>query len=208
MPQTARKTAPDETHLIMGTIVAISGQHIAVTTENGTVMATRAVGCLVAPVPGDFVLVAHAQPQAFVLSVLSRNNADQDTELDTPGNMTIRARGDVHVLADGDMNAIAGQTMSLSGQTAEARFGDATLWITSLRLTAKLVSTVASTVEHVMGTLTQRLKNSVRLVEEHEEVQSSSSRYLVENTLTMHSKNAVHVAEEVAKIDAGQVHLG
>ena len=41
-----------------------------------------------------------------------------------------------------------------------------------------------------------------------EEVQSGSTRYLVEDTLTMQAKNADHTAEEIVRINAEQVHLG
>jgi len=45
-------------------------------------------------------------------------------------------------------------------------------------------------------------------LKDHEEVQTGSTRYLVDTNLTMHSKNAMHVAEEIVTINAGQVHLG
>jgi len=67
---------------------------------------------------------------------------------------------------------------------------------------------VADTVDTVYRRLTERLINAVRFVKEDEEVQTGSTRYLVEDTLTMHSKNAVHMAEEIVTINAEQVHLG
>jgi hypothetical protein len=66
---------------------------------------------------------------------------------------------------------------------------------------------VAGRAENIFHRLTERLTNTFRYVTEHEEVQTGSTRYLVEETLTMHSKNAMHMAEEMVSINAEQIHL-
>ncbi len=208
IPQPSIPYASEGLGLLHGRVRAASDRHFAVSTERGEFLAERADGCLLRPRPGDLVLLSADSQESFVLSVLRRADRNAFSELDFPGTVALRARGDMHFLADGDLNAAAGKAMSLTAETAEARFGEASLLVKTLRTTAKCLSLVAETVDQVASRLTQRLKNTVRLVEEHEEVQAGTTRYLVENTLTMHSRNAIHVAEEVVKIDAGQVHLG
>lgn len=73
---------------------------------------------------------------------------------------------------------------------------------------ARSIHIAAQNVENTFRRLTQRLKDAFRFVEDQEEVQSGSSRHVVEDTLTMHAKNAVHMAEEVVTVNAKQVHLG
>jgi uncharacterized protein YktB (UPF0637 family) len=72
----------------------------------------------------------------------------------------------------------------------------------------KRIKMVANTVENTFRRLTQRLQDAFRFVQDHEEIQTGSTRYLVEDTLTINAKNAVHMAEEIVTINAEQVHLG
>ncbi|RLG68848.1 MAG: hypothetical protein DRO11_08520, partial [Methanobacteriota archaeon] len=75
-------------------------------------------------------------------------------------------------------------------------------------LQVKHIKTVSATVENVCKRLTQRLKDSFRFVKDLEEVQTGSTRYLVEDTLNMHSKNTVLMSEEIVTINGEQIHLG
>jgi hypothetical protein len=63
-------------------------------------------------------------------------------------------------------------------------------------------------VDHIFDRLTQRLKNHTRYVEDQEEVQTGSSRYLVEDLLTVQTKNTLHQAEEIITLNGEQIHLG
>jgi hypothetical protein len=197
-----------EPSLTNGHVLALCGQRYAVSTKRGEVRAEPAAGCLLKPEPGDLVLLSLDGADIFILSVLRRALGREDAEMDFPGALALRTRGDIRLLADGDLSAAASRSMTFYAETAEAHFGEATLVSRVARATAKTLAVMAEAMETVAASLTQRLKNSVRLVEEHEEVQAGSSRLLVENTLTVHAKNALHVAEDVVKIDAGQVHLG
>ncbi len=187
---------------------AVSGDHVVLLADFGDIHAERAAGCLLAPRPGDLVLASvDAGGHAFVLSVLKRE-AEAPGEIAYPGDLRLRADGDLRLDAGGEAALSAKETLTLAAKEGEAAFEKASLLAKTAEARFKTLTMMAGAVEQFFSRLTQRLTNSVKLVEEHEEVQAGSARYLIEDTLTMHSKNAVHIAEEVAKIDAGEVHLG
>lgn len=187
---------------------AVSGDHAVLRAAFGEIRAERAAGCLLAPRPGDLVLASvDADGGAFVLSVLTRE-AKAPGEIDYPGDLRLRAQGDLRLDAGGDAGLSAGETLTLAAREGDAAFEKVSILAKTGSVRLKSLTMMAGAVEQFFSRLTQRLTNSVRLVEEHEEVQAKSARYLTEDTLTMHSKNALHIAEEVVKIDAGEVHLG
>ena len=67
---------------------------------------------------------------------------------------------------------------------------------------------VAKAVEHTFKRFTQRFENCERYVEDHEEIQTGSTRYLVEDTMTTHAKNTMNVSEELHTMQAEQIHMG
>jgi hypothetical protein len=67
---------------------------------------------------------------------------------------------------------------------------------------------VADAVDSLCRRLVQKLVSSYRYIEEHEEIQSASTRILVDGTMTVQTKNTVHTTEGHIKLDAEQIHLG
>jgi hypothetical protein len=189
-------------------VLALTDGHCVLSTPRGELLARRATGCLLAPLPGDLVLASvDGAGTAFVLSVLDREN-DAAGSIDYAGDLHLRAEGNLRLDAGGDASLSATDTVTLAGDRGEAAFRALSILAKTARVRLKTLSTMAQTVEQFAVRLTQRLTNAVRLVAEHEEVQAGSARYCVADDLTMHAKNARHIAEEVIKIDAGQVHLG
>lgn len=208
MHNTAKRLDMVQPVLEYAHVRAASGDRVVLAASYGEILAERAAGCLLAPRPGDLVLASvDASGRAFVLSVLTREQAAPG-EIAYPGDLRLRAGGDLSLDAGGDASLSASRNLTLAAEEGEAAFGKVSILAKAARVQVKVLSLMAGAVEQIVARLTQRLTNSVRLVEEHEEVQAGSARYVIEDTLTMHSKNALHIAEEVAKIDAGQVHLG
>lgn len=208
MPQTAKRLETAPPVLEYAHVVSVDDRACLLAADCGELAATRATGCLLAPQPGDLVLASvDGAGRAFVLSVLARPEAAPGT-IDYPGDVTLRTGGDLRLHGTGDTSLSAGATVTLAGEHGEAAFGSMSLLTKVARLRCKTLSVMAKAAEQLVGHLTQRLTNAVRLVADHEEVQAQSMRYCVADTLAMHAKNAQHIAEEVVKIDAGQVHLG
>ncbi len=201
-----------------GEVVDEAGEALAVRTSLGTVEARRALSCLIQPRAGDRVLVSmDADGAGYVLSLLERaQGQERDTRLVVDGDLSIHARdGDLSLTADRDVTLAAEDALALASRKVSVHAGAGEAVIERLSVAAKAlqaqikrIRTVASSVEQTVHRLTQRLQDSFRYVEDQDEVQCGSARYLVEDSLTVQSRNAVHMAEEVVTINAEQVHLG
>ncbi len=221
MDNLARQLKSERPELVYGHVVARTGDLFSVRTEDGPLQCERADGCLLLPATGDLVLVstmASAQfgRQGFVLSVIKKSNARRASEIQHTGDLLIRtSQGDLNVTSDNNLSLIAADRTALLSKTLTAGAESAELKAGSVSVAARLfkgsyqaVSLVAGRVEHVFSRLTQKMRNSVRMVEEYEEVLTGSSRLAVKDNYVVQTKNTFQTAEEIIKIDAEEVHLG
>jgi len=218
MQNLAKETEHPQPCLEYGRILAEGENAYMVLTSFGNVMSEQAVSCLVKPRTGDTVLLSmDTTGNCFILSVLKREACEKArTELVFHGQVNMHIKdGGLSLTSDKDMSlasreglAFASQEISIHAEKGKAAIERLSFVGKVFRSQVKQINVVAHSVENIFRRLTQRLDDSFRFVKEHDEVQSKSTRYLVENTLTMHSKNAVHMAEEIVTINAEQVHLG
>ncbi len=216
MENLASKVEPFQPGLEYGQVVATEAGRFTVRGAWGLVRAEAAASCLVQPQPGDRVLmVTDREAEAYILSVLKRGRAGR-TRLVFDGQVDLKVNGggfslaaDAGLsLASGDKLDLAADKIAVHADRGQAVIGKISFVAKTLRGRVKRIKMVASSVENTFRRLTQRLQDAFRFVEDQEEIQTGSTRYLVEDTLTMNSKNAVHMAEEIVTINAEQVHLG
>lgn len=183
---------------------------LRVETSLGSYAALKAASCLVRPKRGDSVLtVFDGEGNCFILSVLVQDQTSgQRNEIIMEGDASLHIRkGGLTISADDEVSVVSDK-LSLAARTGNAAFEDCSLLGKSLFTEFGSIKAVAGKVENIFQQLTEKLIDAFRFVKDHEEVQTGSTRYLVDTNLTMHSKNAMHVAEEIVTINAGQVHLG
>ena len=200
-----------------GRVLADENGEYLVETNFGRAAAVKAFSCLVRPVDGDRVLVSLASSgPGHILAVVERAEVGRQTDLELTGPVKFQVRsGDLTVNADQDLILGCGRELSLASSKMTCQAEEAEATFLSLSFIGRVfsgqlerLSVAAETVENVFSRLTQRLKNVCRFVKDHEEVQTGSTRILVEDAITIHSKNALHMAEEIVTINAGQIHLG
>ena len=215
MDNLARKKDYEEPFMAYGRVTGENGRWFEAVTEFGAVRAVRAAGCLLRPAVGDEVLLsAHVSGRCYVLSVLERAEG-KTAELDFDGQVNLNVRGGglaVHSEMDVSVVSEAGTAVACQDISVHARQGDVVMDRVSfvgraVDCQVDRIFAAARSVEQTFRTLTQRLKNVFRYVEEHEEVQTNTTRYLVEDLLAMHTKNTDLTSEEVVKVMAEQIHL-
>ncbi|KUJ95091.1 MAG: Uncharacterized protein XD41_1898 [Desulfonauticus sp. 38_4375] len=217
MKNIAKKLDLDQPWLEYGNIVAFKNQQWIVKTNNGEIQTKKSISCLIKPEIGDKVLISiDSQGESFILSVLDRAKENKDINLNFQGNVNIESRsGKINLIAKNDISLASQNNLTLASNIFFISSHKGDINIQSLAFTGKKIKAslkkikmVCISVEQVIERLTQKLINSFKFVKEHNEVQSNSSRYLVEETLIMHSKNATHMSEEIITINGEQVHLG
>lgn len=218
MNNLAKKIVSEQPFLEYGVIAGVVSDELTVVVNGDAWEARSAVGCLVRPEKGDTVLVTlDDASRCYVLAVLERpGGARAPKTLAFQGQVNLDVReGGLRISADERISLASPEGLSLTAGQLEiqAREGEAkietfTFLGKALASQIEKVRVVADAVDSVIRRAVQRLTSSYRYIEEHEEVQSASTRLLVEGTLTMQTKNTMHTAEGHIKIDAAQIHLG
>ena len=218
MRQSSQPVEIPQPNLEYGRIVSRSGSaRYGVTSPFGTLEAAKAFSCLVQPEVGDRVLLS-TDPTGgcYILSVLERDVSVGETELTIPGDVTLHAdSGSLRLSADQSLSLsgsasvdVATDRITVNAHKGEAAIGKLTMLGRRLHTQIKRIVSVAGSVDHSFKRLTQRMENCERYVEDHEEVQTGSTRYLVEDTLTTHAGNTLNISEELHTMHAEQIHMG
>ncbi len=192
-----------------GLVAGRTGDGFAVNCDRGLFNARVAVSCLVAPEPGDVVILSLYDGGCYILSIIERaEETRRKTELVFDGDVNLNVR-------DGSMSITSDETISLASKDFELTAQEGRVTLEKSSFFGNLVENniaririVADSLDSIVRRAVQRFTSSYRYVEEHEEIQSASTRMIVDGTLTMHTKNTMHIAEGHVKIDAEQIHLG
>lgn len=209
MELTATRTELLQPVLEYGMVAAPCRGGFIVTSDRGMIEASAAVSCLVTPVVGDIVLFSlDGSGSSYILSILDRpEGAQKATELAFDGDLNIRVEGGRMSLASDEVLSLSSKDFELAAEKGRVMIDKASFFGRFVENNIERIKVVAEAMDSIIRRAVQRFTSSYRYVEEHEEVQSASTRMIVDGTLTMHTKNTMHVAEGHVKIDAEQIHL-
>jgi len=218
MKSLAKRIESAQTVLEYGWVAEAGEESFLVSTDSGVREAGCALSCLIRPEQGDQVLLSvDGKGNGYILSVLERPDGSNRRK-------TIRFDGQVCMdIRNGGLQLTAEESLSLASREKllfasprfeiDAKHGE----IRAERLSfvgrffqsqIEKIKIVADTMDSLFRRAVQRMTSSYRYIEEHEEIQSASTRMLIDGTLAVQTKNTMHTAEGHIKIDAEQIHLG
>jgi Protein of unknown function (DUF3540) len=216
MDNLARKLDLREAVQEVGSVARVDGGALWVKGEGFEYKARRASSCLLAPEPGDLVLVASLPSGAcFVVAILERTGATPPT-LTAEGDLTVRLpQGKFVVAAQDGIELVASKAVQIVAGAFQVNAVDGSLVFerlsvlsTFVRAEVERVKTFAGTIDSVVDRVTERVKRVYRTVEEFEQVRAERIDYQAEKTLNLRAENALLTAEQLVKIDGEQIHLG
>jgi hypothetical protein len=208
MKMAAQKTDIAQTVLEYGIIAGRKDKDFLVTCERGIIMAGVAVSCLVLPEEGDIILFSLDDLNyCYILAILERPRAARGTELSFDGDLSLNVRGGSVSITTDEAITLASKDFELSAHRGKVTMERASFFGDLVENNIARIRVIADSLDSIIRRAVQRFTNTYRYVEEHEEVQSASTRMIVDGTLTMHTKNTMHTAEGHVKIDAEQIHL-
>ena len=187
----ARKLEPEEWSQIAGVVEERRGDALRVTAGGVTLVALRALSCLVEPEPGDSVLLARSSKAAYVLAVLERTG-DAALSLVSSRETQLRSKGPLSIVAP--EATIATPTFSLHATTTQ--------------LHATRVTAVFGALETVLDRIVLRAKQAFRTVEELDHLRAGQVDYQATGLMSLHSENTTLTAEGLVKVDGEQIQLG
>ena len=203
----ARQAVPEMT-LLEGEMKGRSGDDYMIVTDLGMAHASRAVGCLVEPEPGDGVLAALAEDgRAFILTVLTRSGNNRDVRISVEAGSIALEAENISIGPRAGL-ALSAPDLTVEAERGKARIGALAAEGDSLESRFTSLATIADTMETVSGRVIERIGRLYRRVLEFEESKVSRMRLLVEGLFFLSAKNSSIRSEERIKIDAEKIHLG
>lgn len=201
--------------LVQGKVVEAGSHGIMVEASGRRLSAVPAFSCLVAPAADDLVLLSLTPENAYILSILERECAN-DMELRFPGDlymnaengkvfiraetgMTCKTRGGMHFFSDSWIQKSSHGILDIDNLTA--RGTQVNLLFKQMRFIARIFETMA---EHVLW----RMKTYVRKSEETDQVDAGQMLRKTKGLFSMHSRTTVMTSTKETKIDGAHIHMG
>jgi hypothetical protein len=198
----------------IGTVIAVEPGGFRVATDDGELRALRAVGCLVRPELEDRVLLADAGAECWILTVLVRRpgagvqlESDGDLGLRLGhGRFTVAAQEGIDLVSAREV-AVVADTVGVTAREGTVRFDALSYLGRALVGEVERIKLVASSLDSVLERWSQRVKRAFRVVE-LDHLRTKQLDYQAEQSARIHAHDAIITADQLAKIDAGQIHIG
>jgi hypothetical protein len=200
---------------MLGELAETDGR-LVVRTRSGSYAVRRALSCLIEPVAGDRVLVAfESEESVFVLAVLERASAapsrvvfDGDAELYAPsGRLEIGARDGISI-ASPEAVEMTSNRLRVNAVEAQLTLERASYAGAVLSSCVDSVKLAANTLDAVIDRWTQRVRQSLRRVEELDQVKAGQIDHSAQDTLSLHGNNTMLTANQLVRVDGKQIHVG
>lgn len=214
----ARKLNREEVTLEEGTVVSGKDGVWTLRVAGATYTGKRAKSCLVAPNPGDEVLISFGRGgQCFVLAVLEGDEQTPPvTTLSVDGDLEVHlGTGKLDIKAAHGASITSGNELNLVGQKLSVSALHGTIFVEKLehlgsRFQAEVeaMRIVGTVCDSFFERVSQRVQRSYRTVDDIDHVKANKIDYAAETTMALRARHAVVHAEEICKVDASQVQLG
>lgn len=212
VPTPARQTsaiilALDERGFVLD-VLDVHGEHLR---------GKRATSCLIEPVIGDRVwCVVESASHAWVIAVLEREASDTPARLSLDGDAELRVRagkltltGDrgVELRTDARVGVHADE-VQVHARLGRALLDEGSMILRSLFTHAGKSTLIGKVIETLAEQITTHSQTSLRTVEVLDQVKAGALDYRARTSAQITAEHTLISGGELAKIDAGQIHLG
>lgn len=202
-------------HTETATVQGGFGTEFMVHSGNGVVRASVAFSCLVTPEPGDVVLLSCHGGQNHILSILQRPE-QQDMTLAFPANVKMQAKaGNVELTSVNKLALTGAEQTQITSSELDVKAMNTQIYSEQMSVVGDKASSQWREVNSIVGAfsliaerVTQKLKNSFKMVEGVDQQTSQNLLQTIGKTLSIRSRDAVITARKDVKIDGERIHMG
>lgn len=178
-------------------------------------VARVASSCILAPAVGDRVLALISGHEAWVLAILDRPVTNIST-LEFDGDVELRSlSGNVRIEADNELRLKSSGSTFLQGPRLRVSVAVADILTGRLGWIGEVFDVrfgkgniVSQWVDSVVEKFSLRARNSIKQVEEVDQVRSGQIDYRADKNLSLKARNVLADASQLAKVNGKQIHLG
>ncbi|NMK49750.1 DUF3540 domain-containing protein [Achromobacter sp. Bel] len=210
------RIAYDPVHLLGEVLRCEPDGRYAVACDGREWSARRAASCLLAPQPGDEVLISGPDPSRVYLIAVTVQAQPAHTTLEAQGELVLRSTsGNVRLESAGDVmlhgqGAVRIRTSEYAVEAEDERHACKRVRMVAEQLHATFGETrlVGRSYEAVLDRMTLMARLSMRSVSEVEQVRAGSIDYQAEQSARLHASYTLVTGSDLVKVDAKQIHMG
>lgn len=176
--------------------------------------ARRAASCLLEPAVGDRVWIVVEGERSYILAVLERSadapatlRLDGDAALRVDGRLEVHAQDDLQLRSDREVG-IAGDELQVQARVGRVFVSECKAVLRSLLTHATSSTMVAKVIETLADRVSTSSKTSLRNVSEIDQLHAGIIDHHAEQAAQIAADKVIINGGEIAKVQAGQIHLG
>jgi len=202
---------------LLGVVTLIDDDgHCVVRCETTDWHVQRAASCLLAPAPGDTVLLSGPVPEQTWLIAIIRQAQPATARLQTQGDLVIASQHGSISLEAAQAVALQGReditlqtpALAVRADDAQCAIGNADYIGGTARFAIGAVSLIGRTCEVVMDRISQMAHNVLRLTQDTEQLRAGRIDHQAEHSARLHAQHTLVTATDLVKVDADQIHMG
>lgn len=210
------RIAYDPVHLLGEVLRRESDGSYVVACDGSMWSARRAASCLLAPEPGDEVLISGPDPSRVYLIAVTVQAEPARSTLEAPGELVLRSHGGNVVLQSAGEVTLQGQRavhVRAPEYTVEAddeRHACKRVRMIAEQLHATIGETrlVGKSYDAVLDRMALMARLSMRSVSEVDQVRAGSIDFQAEQSARLHASYTLVTGSDLVKVDAKQIHMG
>lgn len=216
----ALRSAPSEStpvHFIGRLTGPMSDGNLGVQDEQGVVWSCRrAASCLLKPEEGDVVMLSGPdRHRVYLIAVIEQADASA-SRIDAPGDLTLGGgAGTVSIESSADIRLRSGATLEMASAQWRLQADEGNCRVNEMHFIAQAVDAtvgrmrmVGKVLETVADRIVQMARNTLRMVDEIEQVRVGHLDCKATDTVRIHGQHTIVTGKELVKVDASQIHMG
>ena len=188
-----------------GYVNSIIEGKFSIASEEGSVTATKAAGCLIIPEIGDYVAYLFDGKKRYLISVLERKSVEP---------LSIVLQQGISIEAP-EIKLNAKQRLHFSGTTGRAAFGNLHVASVNMNLDVEKAETRVKNLSHfgktlsgVFNTILTRASTAMRIIDRSDIQKAKQTTIEAEEILSLKAEFTSVTARTDVKIDGDRVHVG
>ena len=199
-----------------GTIQGVDEDSFVIQSQAGIFNARRAFSCVVNPEVGDKVMYSgDGTSQYFILAIIERP-VQQAATLSFQGDIVIKSeQGEVSVVGQKGIQMVATESIDMLSNNVNVIAKKGLVNIDDVMFTGETatshisrITVFAKSLDTVADRLSQKLKNSFRMIEGVDQTKAGEVLTTIKNLFSIRARQTAIIAKKDIKIDAERIHMG
>ena len=199
-----------------GTVHKLEAKEIVIHSQAGVITAKRAFSCVVNPEAGDKVMYSRDHKEQYYVLAIVERPLQQSARLSFQGDVAIESvQGEILItgqsglqIASAESIALVSNQVNVIAKKGLINIDDAIVTGEKASSHISRLSVFAKSIDTVADRLSQKLKNSFRVIEGVDQTKAGDVLTTIKNLFSLRARQSAIIAKKDIKIDAERIHMG